>query len=456
MSNPTMISMTRSYHNINTVRLTSGFTSYFKFFLVTLFAVIALILVSCEEDPLTIGSEILPPGDFVNIKSTDTVTVFSYTVYDEAVRSDEQAYSFLGSIIDPHFGITTTDFVTQLRLGYEWEKIPFVIDSVKLNLVLVNVKGSVNGTNYLRISEIAEELHLDSAYYSNREVPLTGYTVPDILLPKLKPDSVNYLTLRIPTEFGNYLTRDTSMLFHDNSRPDFRSFFKGMKFSLISTDPIFLTLSLAPPEYLGGASNYFTLYMSSGETQKVYHFILDAKSNNARLNRHNHDFDAATEEIRVRYVNEGIKDSLTYVQGLNGVYTRILLPGLEDIKNDPSLSDIAVNRARLIVPLYKDAYSGKLLPSQLLVRYKTSTGEKFYVPDYDPYNVGFFDGKIDTTANVCRFNIASFVQGYLEDTSDKIKPELEIFVTPSDTRNVILKANSSSTPVKFEFTYTKF
>jgi hypothetical protein len=94
--------------------------------------------------------------------------------------------------------------------------------------------------------------------------------------------------------------------------------------------------------------------------------------------------------------------------------------------------------------------------TQLLVRYRTATGTKFFVPDYDPNNLEFFDGVVDTTANVCSINVASFVQGYLEDTSGLINPELEIFINPADTRNIILKANNSSTPVKFEFTYTKF
>ena len=67
----------------------------------------------------------------------------------------------------------------------------------------------------------------------------------------------------------------------------------------------------------------------------------------------------------------------------------------------------------------------------------------------------FFDGTIDTIAKVYNFNIPAFVQEYLERYHRYFKPELEIFQT-SGTRNAILKANNSKTPVKFEFTYTKF
>jgi hypothetical protein len=67
----------------------------------------------------------------------------------------------------------------------------------------------------------------------------------------------------------------------------------------------------------------------------------------------------------------------------------------------------------------------------------------------------FFDGKLDSVANVYNFNIPAFVQAYLEDATNNVEPELDIFQA-SGTKNVTLEANKSKTPVKFEFTYTKF
>jgi hypothetical protein len=67
----------------------------------------------------------------------------------------------------------------------------------------------------------------------------------------------------------------------------------------------------------------------------------------------------------------------------------------------------------------------------------------------------FFDGVIDSVANVYNFNIPAFVQSYLEDATNLVEPELEIYQS-SGTRNVVFGANKNKTPVKFEFTYTKF
>ena len=96
------------------------------------------------------------------------------------------------------------------------------------------------------------------------------------------------------------------------------------------------------------------------------------------------------------------------------------------------------------------------VPTQFFLRYKTKSGSKYYVPDYYIDSIpSFFDGRLDSTAQVYNFNIPAFVQAYLEDATGNVKPELEIY-QGSGTKNVILKANKSKTPVKFEFTYTKF
>ena len=463
---PIMIFMIRYYPRyILSGSFNSAFNDSFKVLYLTLFAVGTLFFTSCVEDPLTIGSDMLPKSDFVNISSTDTISVFSYTIYEDSVRSDNPSSSFLGATIDPYFGRTTADFVTQLRLGSEWEHKKFIIDSFKLNLRITDVKGVTGGIHYLRLSEIAEQIYLDSTYYSNRQVPLTGYVVSDIMLPELRADTINNIQVDVPVEFGRHLTNDTSMLFHDNSKPDFRSYFKGLNVSLISTgDPLFLTLSLVAPGYLGGETNYFTLYMHDevGIT-KQYRFILDAISKNARFNRYFHIFDDADPDKKIPHINDGIKDTLSYLQGLYGASTKIFLPGLEKIKNDPSMSKIAVNKARLIIPVHYDGdlYKASTAPFSIRLKFKSTEGYKYDVPDYSiGYSASyayspFFDGTIDTTANVYNFNIPTFVQGYLQGNLGDIKPELEMFLGIG-TKNVILKANDSNTPVKFELTYTRF
>lgn len=419
----------------------------------------SLFLTSCEEDPTSIGTDLLPGKDFLEIKSTDTLSVFAYTVYDESTRTDKPTYSYLGSVYDPYFGITYAEFVTEIRLGSAWNGGEFTVDSIKLFLRLEDVKGDVNSRQVLTISEIADRLYYDSAYYSNTPVNLTGFDAASIELPRLKADTVNNLEINLPLEFGNYLMRDTSMLFHSNSKPDFRSFFNGLYFRITSsTAPLLLTVKLEPPVSTAYSNNYFILYYhdASNITRK-YYFILDAVSKNACFNRFSHDFNAAEPDKRIRHLNDGVRDTLTYVQSLNGVSTKFILPGLRNLKENPEFSGVSVNKARIIVPVYldNDILKNKTVSSQIYLAYKNLKGQLSLVPDYS-VNTGFFDGKLDTLSGVYRFNIASFVDKYLKDSGNTFEPELELILPSGGIKNTVLKANNSNIPVKFEFLYTKF
>lgn len=422
---------------------------------------ILCILSSCEDDPTIIGKDLLPPSDFAEIFSTDTISIRTYTVYGDSIGSTNPATSYLGQIYDPYFGTTTTEFVTQMRLGSEWkEQIAYVVDSVKLFMKFLTVTGNVDEPQYLNLSEIDKMIYNDTVYYSNQPVPLTGQNWSGLQLPELKADTINFIEMDIPISFGEYLIRDTSKLFYNNDIPDFRSYFKGLYFQLAPTStPVFLSVSLDSPGTYESYSNYFALYLHEVGTLNAveYYFILDAFSTNACFNRFDHDFSTAQADKRVQHINDGYADTLAYAQIMNGVYTKIKIPGLKDVKDILDMSKVIVNKARLTFPIVydDDIYKPSTVASQLYLRYVTDAGVRYYVPDYLIASE-FFDGTADTTANVYNLNLASYVQSYLQDTTHVLTPDLELFLIPSSTNNVILRANGNSNPAKFEFTYTKF
>jgi hypothetical protein len=433
----------------------------------TLILLIAVFTGSCEKGILKIGTDILPESDFVSIKSIDTLSVFSYTMFNDSIRTDLPLLSYLGQVFDPFFGTTDAAFVSQVRLNSKWDGKPFTLDSVKLFLHLGKAKGVTDAVHTLRISEIADQIYNDTAYYSSTPVNTTGFKITDIELPVLRSDTINDIELSLPgqgIEFGNYVLRDTTKLFYNNNIADFRSYFKGLYFQMDrSTDPLLISLSLVSD--LQTYYNYFAIFCHGADTlSKVYYLLLDAKNTNASFNKFAHDFTTATRGDKMVHRNTTFKDTLSYLQSLNGVYTKVSLPGLETLKNDPSLGKIAINKARLVVPVFIDSTTFKFFatsfPQTLRLRYKTQDGKRFDVPDYSmasglDVNHAFFDGRLDTIAKVYNFNIPAFVQAYLQDATGNIKPELEIF-QGEGTLNAILRANKNKTPVKFEFTYTKF
>ena len=468
---PIMIFMTRYYNSsLHPHRIVSVSQNLFRIFLPALFVIIAVFSSSCEKGLLKIGGDILPNGDFVSIKSIDTLSVFSYTMYDDSSRSDLSSVSYVGHDYDPYFGSTTAGFVTQIRLNAKWDGQPFTVDSMKLFLHILTTKGGSGSDviHSLSFSEIADQIYVDSAYYPNTPVTPAGFKVTDIVLPALRTDTINDIVLSLPgngVEFGNYLTRDTTKLFYNNNIPDFRSYFKGLYFEMNSTsDPFLISLSLLTDQTQ--YNNYFVLFIHDNTgTSKQYSFILDAKNINASFNKFSHDYSTATLGDKMIHRNTTYKDTLSYLQSLNGVYTRVTLPGLKKIKEDASFGKVAINRARLVVPVHfkptsSNPYITPNVPLQLFLRYRSKTGTKYIVPDYSLASTvdvthGFFDGRLDSTAQVYNFNIPAFIQAYLEDATGNVEPEVEIY-QGSGTKNVILNANKNKTPVKFEFTYTKF
>jgi hypothetical protein len=470
---PIMIFMTRYYNISNhSRRFVSVSKNFFKIFRLTLFALIVFITSSCEKGVLDMGSGLLPESDYVSVKSIDTLSVFSYTMYKNSIRSDNPAISYLGQVFDPYFGTTTAEFVTQLRLVAPWTDKKFTMDSVKLFLHLLSTKGKADVIHTLKLSEISDLISPDSTYYSNTPVHTTGYVVNNIELPVLRTDTINDVILNLPVEFGNYLTRDPTQLFYSENNihyspafPDFRSYFKGLYFQMEpSSDPVLVSLYLEPPnvnnsEHSGSTSALVLYYRDSTDVSRQFELLLDAKIRNAAYSRFSHDYLTADPDKRIKHINDGYRDTLSYLQSLNGVYTKIVLPGLAKIKNDASLGKIAVNRAKLIVPVVFDGnqFTGTTVPSRLVLKYQTADGSSFVVPDWNIESTyqTFYDGRVDTTARVYNFNIPAFVQAYLSDATNNVEPELSIY-EEGGINNVILKTDKNKTPIKFEFTYTKF
>lgn len=465
---PIMTFMTRSYHNPEYSSGSKPVHSRSFQILILIFSIAGFTFSSCEEDPTGIGKELLPGTDFVNIESTDTIKPLSFTMYDDSISTELPNDSYIGQTWDPYFGTTTASFVSQLRLKDRWDGKVYTVDSMKLFIEFSSIKGGTGGTHYLRISEIANTISTGEKYYSNTQVPLAGFTM-DIPLPAIKPDSLNTLEIMLPDlSFANRILADTSKLFHSNNVPDFRSYFKGLHFSLVSTgSPLMMAVSLINRSnsnayliYDRYYSNFFVIYLHDAAGNKIsYYLILDAVNRNASFSLYEHDFSTADPDKQIIQFNDpSNQDSLTYLQSLYGVYTRITLPGLKSLKETGDFNDIAVNKARLTVPFYADddLYKKGNAPKQLYMRYRTAKGTKPLVPDFNiDDNHSFYDGYADTTKLVYNFNLATFVQEYLDDTTGDILPELELLQV-SGIRNLILKNNRSRTPIEFDLTYTRY
>jgi Domain of unknown function (DUF4270) len=454
---PIMIFMTSYYPDLKQYsRISAKAFLKFKFFPL-FFLPFFFFVLSCTKQPTIIGTNLLPGTDFVNIKSTDTIVPRTYTMYDDSIISSKQSFSYIGGLYDAYFGDTYCDFVAQLRLTQRWPTgdVP-TVDSVKLYFSVSRALGDRSFQPAIKLYEITELLSADSIYFSKRN-PRLGMYIGSFPLGTVVKDTVTQFSVTLPNSFGEYLLRDTSKLNQESTADDFRSFFRGLDISIdeaqITTKkglyPSIPELFIFDP--VNGSFNIRVFYHTpTSETDLYFDFIING--NSVRYNRFFHDRSTADPSKRINHVNDNIMDTVTCVQSFYGLYGKIRLPGLDGYK---SLMPLSINKARLVYTALLDGvdYTTSTVASTIYLSYTDTTGVKVVVPDYT-LSATFFDGTFNTSAFTYSFNVADYVQQYLQGKIPK--PELYMYLPETEYHNTILKSFGSAAPPKFTLIYTRF
>lgn len=404
---------------------------------------VTLLLWACEEDPTTIGSGFLPGGDFASVISSSDISIEAYTMYDDSVRTSDSLYMF-GKRYSPYFGTTRVELVTQLNLLFPWPGRGFVIDSVSLVLAVSRYEGdTLFRQQQIELYEISEYLHRDSTYYSNKPVQIQR-SLGTYLVDSLRSDTI--MDIKLPNSVGEYLLRDTSKLFISSTEPDFRDYFRGLYFRFADS-PYDAFLNLSSSQTTSGIQIY---YRDPSGANATFSFVLSDKS--ARYRIIDHDFSTADPARSVKNINNFVKDTLVYQQKLDGVYTRLEFPDLEQFRDYLPAS---VNRARLILPVHldDDIFTDSKVPAYLYLRYTDSNGNKVFVPDA-LMNLSYFGGNYSADADEYIINMAIFVQEYLEGRISE--PVVEIVLPSNAAADLVLKANDAVKGPQLQLTMSKF
>ena len=411
-----------------------------------------LIFSGCEEDPSKIGSGVLPLSDLNSLEATDTFTITTYTSYFDHIESyyvdtagiiNKPGYYYLGCDYSPYFGLTQAGFATQLWLGKEWPKDHTTLDSMILNLHLSSVNGSLPFGQEINVYEVDELMSEDSVYYINRNIPVKQLLGTFSIEGVENKDTV--MSLHMPMSLINELMRDTTKLFLAEDSTDFRDYFNGLYFEYPQTD----NYHMAKINLNGGYTTLTLYYTDTLEYSSQYTFLFNRKT--VSYNVFEHDFDMAEPGKKPQYINQEIQDTVSYIQGYNGVYTTLKMTGLEALKERMPLG---INKARLYLPAYSNDldFLEETFPSKLLARYMTDEGDRYVTRDYlmDP---AFADGQYYSLDDYYILNITAFVQDYLEGMITE--PDLEIVFQSYEGSHLILWGEGSDNPPRLEIVFTE-
>ncbi len=420
--------------------------------ILTLLIPLLAALASCSQDPVKIGLGLLPDSDFIEIKSTDTVGIRAYTMYNELSTSSDSTKMIAGSLYDEYFGSTYCDFVTQLRVMSAWPAKAFEIDSVLLTFIPSKVSGDDSTTlNYMYLCETGTEITDTTEFFSGQNPDtilfLGKYPLPDM-------EAGRAVSVKLQKWVGDHLLRDTTKFYPASEF--YKDYFRGLYFAIKTESGPVKGVSSPVMVELDASNNVsldplgITVFYHSDTLKYTYSFVATHRAVN--YNRFTHDLSTADPAKQINHVNDGVADTAVFLQTYMGVFVKLDMPSLEAYRD---VENLAVNKARIIAPVHLDGetYLEKNMPARIYVRYRNSEGRELPIPDL-VHDVSFMDGTYYIEKDSYFFNITSFVQKYLNGEIDE--PTVELFFPLSAAQNVIFKANTNDPTFKLEFAYTVF
>ena len=375
------------------------------------FTSVIALFASCKKDQDELGIGLQPADQLLQLFQTDTLTLKASTVKEDSLRTDGLSLSLIGNYLDPEMGQTRSSFNTQLRLSTSEQDFGSnpSLDSIVFTMVYAGGFYGSLGEQLYSVTEITEDMYLDSAYYSNQSFERSstelvglgkGYQKFDLsgYVTLANGDSIPpHLRLRLSDDFGNYMMNLGSDAYASND--NFLTYFKGLHVESLSDDG-----GVAPLDLLSGNSRVRLYYHNDTDTSS---FDFSINNQSARTEEFDHDFMGP---VMLLGDGEEIDASQTgYVQAGASSKVRIDFPTIMDLNDYDGRT---VNRAELVVPV-EDTYDGRYaLPSLLFLLTEDEDGNLVGLPDQlsSSVNIG---GAYNSTRDAYVFNISRYVQNLL-------------------------------------------
>ena len=401
----------------------------------------SLIIVSCQDQPTEIDIDFKPSGK-LKVGFTDTITVNAYTNSLDSVRSDEPDLMLLGMLQDPVVGTSRASFLTQLRLPDKFQpgEEPQA-DSVILFLEKVFSYGDSNTVMNVEVRESFKRIYYDSAYYSNLNVSDSlGST---LLGSKQVGITDTIIKIHLDPALGTKLLAD-SLAQVDQAY--FLNYFKGLHVTVSSYtgNGMHLTINLI------SVQSKLELYYHNTTDTLDFNYIINTAT--ARVGLYEHDYATADPALMINHLDDNIQDTVSYVQGMAGVYTKIEFPFLDAwIDSMP----MAMNHFEMVFPLSEDDPTVETYP--YASRYGLYTRNEFgdFQRIFDSfYGEGYFGGFVENDS-IVTFSITTHIQNYLEREIENA--DLYLFVADQNrtpNRSIFTTRMHQTNPMRVRFTFT--
>ena len=419
-----------------------------KFFLFLSLGAI-LSLTSCDESSV-VGLDVQPSNDLLHVGWKDTTTLYTQTVKEDSLRTDElligSGIGLIGKFFDPVFGISNASMYTQLRIPTDITStsnfgVNPVCDSIVLSLVYEPLTYGTRPrkAQTLNVYELLGDLSKSSTYYSGNTISkssldLTEFHAGHVFIPR-PLDSVNniygpsqepklrpQIRARMDKNLGQLILNNgaagsSSLNLSDEAH--FQSFFKGLYITTENTSTLTSPYDGNIMRFYMGLSNLIIYYHHDSPAPDTALSYTISLGSVARFNHFSHDYSAANPLLNLQLSSTPpapASNSVNFIQSMSGVKTKVTFPY---IKNWADSGKIAINKAELVIhadTTIPPAYNTDSLaaPIALIVFGIEDDGvSPFLIPD--AFEGGtYFGGTYDAVHRQYTFNIGRYIQQILD------------------------------------------
>jgi hypothetical protein len=317
----------------------------------------ALLFFSACEQPIEgIAGDILPPGDAIEMRYTDSLAIRLTTQRLEREDTYRAERQLVGNYVDPEMGRLTATTYTEVlaRSGLDFGPAEDLIyDSLVLRLQFDGAYGNISEPLSLQIFEMGDTMPGPEVITNQTSLPYDASQPLAEAVPLQLAGGTGSLRIRMDDELGRDLLFADPEILGDRTR--FLELLKGL---VITTDPVTF-LNKEP-----GA--IYQMVLASDQSQiELYYRQREANSTAFQAKVEPFVIGSSTPRFHqmVRSEVEGIlleeahsePDTLTeweFLQGVNLVQMYVEFPDLE------GLGEVAISRAELVLPVGTQFFGG--------------------------------------------------------------------------------------------------
>jgi len=408
-----------------------------------------MLLSGCESKPDYIGSDLLPSGDNFTVLFDSMELINGYTKLGDSLVGSNKNVQLLGSLIDPLFGFSKAEYVTQIEAtpnsgGFGPNP---KIDSVILTLHYEKFQGEDNLSQQIKVYEFMEFIRKDTNYYTHQDI--SGlYREPELGNGWMSKDDT-LIRIHITEEafINKFLLAEDSIL---SSTDHLQELMYGLFITGddVDTEGGIATLSA------DADGTMLRFYYANDTVDSISQSYAISRLRCQQFNLFSHDYTGYP--IEEFLIDTSRNDSLLFIQSMAGVFPRIRFPEFPKwIDSMP----VAINEARLIFPVADTVMTqqkGEYLPDKLVMYVQEPDGKYNFLFD-QVIAPESFGGEYQGSLNSYNFTVKVQLQGLARGDVDN----LEMILRPSNGNNEVVRtvlygwSEDFMKRTRLEITYTR-